>query len=126
MDSRMLRTALHANSFWPGDALQSTDRGQDFAPRRLMEIRRSGTLEAIAGDAEGFGLAAQIAESRFAASAIRRGYVERLIPDCRGSSAGSTRAVPHQFVADHLPIGTSNASNDENRHGAPRVLSRMS
>lgn len=31
--------------------------------------------------------------------------------DCRSSSVGTTRAVPHQLVADHLPIGTSNASN---------------
>jgi hypothetical protein len=31
--------------------------------RRLMDMRRSGTLEAIAGGAEGFGLAAKMANS---------------------------------------------------------------
>jgi hypothetical protein len=38
--------------------------------------------------------------------------------DCRHSSDGLTRADPHRFVGDHLPIVTSNASNVENRHGA--------
>jgi hypothetical protein len=51
--------------------------------------------------------------------------VERPTADCRRSSVGSTRGVPHQFVADHPP--PSNASNDENRHGChrTRVSSRM-
>jgi hypothetical protein len=40
--------------------------------RRFMDMRRSGTLEAIAGGAEGFGLAAQIAKSRFAAEKAMR------------------------------------------------------
>jgi len=29
-------------------------------------------------------------------------------------------ADPHRFVADHLPIGTSNASNDDQVFGAHR------
>jgi hypothetical protein len=42
--------------------------------RRLMDMRRSGTLEAIAGGAEGFGLAAKMANSIDHPNALHRTY----------------------------------------------------
>jgi hypothetical protein len=42
--------------------------------RRLMDMRRSGTLEAIAGGAEGFGLAAKMANSIDHSNALHRTY----------------------------------------------------
>jgi hypothetical protein len=42
--------------------------------RRLMDMRRSGTLEAIAGGAEGFALAAKMANSIERSNALHRTY----------------------------------------------------
>jgi hypothetical protein len=42
--------------------------------RRLMDMRRSGTLEAIAGGAEGFGLAAKMANSIDHSNSLHRTY----------------------------------------------------
>ena len=42
--------------------------------RRLMDMRRSGTLEAIAGGAEGFALAAKMANSIEHSNALHRTY----------------------------------------------------
>jgi hypothetical protein len=42
--------------------------------RRLMDMRRSGTLEAIAGGAKGFGLAAKVANSIDRSNSLHRTY----------------------------------------------------
>jgi hypothetical protein len=65
--------------------------------RRLMDMHRSGTLEAIAGGAEGFALAAKMANSIEHSNALHRTYapvdevaVQNVVkPDCAvgGNSA---------------------------------------
>jgi len=58
--------------------------------RRLMDMRRSGTLEAIAGGAEGFGLAAKMANSIDHSNSLHRTYAP--VDEVRGAIARQAEA----------------------------------
>jgi hypothetical protein len=54
--------------------LRRPPRGAGDSPQRLMDMRQSGTVEAIAGGAEGFALAAKMANSIEHSNALHRTY----------------------------------------------------
>jgi hypothetical protein len=90
--------------------------------RRLMDMRRSGTVEAIAGGADGLGLAAKMANSIGRSNALHKAYAPvdieavRNVDEARLKGRRKMRAkngtgakVSTEQAGEYQPVGTTTA-----------------